>query len=487
VTGVVAEDEDERWIERHLRPLAGLEAEETGTNNTRAEACAAWRRFLEALAEQQPLVLIFEDLHWADEALLDFVDHLVDWASGVPMLILATARPELLARRTGWGGGKVNSATIQLSPLSEDETATLVHTLLRPGTLPLEAQVQVLERAGGNPLYAEEFLRMVSERPGRRALPESIQGIIAARLDGLSRDEKELLQEAAVVGKTFWLAALGGERATLEERLHSLERKEFVRRERRSSVAGEAEYAFRHSLAREVAYEQIPRAQRAGKHRAAAHWIESLGRAHDHAEMLAHHYLAAFEYAQAAAQPTDDLGERARHALRDAGDRAFGLNAVDQAARFYERALASWPQEERAELLLRYGHALLLCEDERCDDTLALAAEELVAAGLGERAAEAHALLAQRWWERGDRDRAFEQLDRARALVREAPPSPAKARVLSESSRVLAIGGQSVAALPIAQEAHTMSEALGLTDLAARSLGQRRNREIEPQGPNRHR
>jgi class 3 adenylate cyclase/tetratricopeptide (TPR) repeat protein len=465
---VVAEPADEVWVERHLRPLAGLEADNTGTDDRRTEAFAAWRRFLEALAEQRPLVLVFDDLHWADEALLDFVDYLVDWANGVPILVLATARPELLARRPGWGGGKPNTATIQLSPLSEQETATLVHSLLGRSALSVDVEANLLERAGGNPLYAEEFIRMLSERPGEPALPESVQGIIAARLDALTWEEKELLQDAAVVGKAFWLGALDRERWELEEQLHALERKEFVRRERRSSVAGEREYTFRHALVRDVAYEQIPRAQRAHKHRAAAEWIESLGRPGDHAELLAHHFVAAFEYAQAASQPTDDLAERAGLALRDAGERAFALNAVREAARFFERALAFLPEEGRPVLLLRYGRALDLCGDERGEGILRRAVGELAAAELLEQAAEAQTFLAQIWWDRGDRDRAFEHLDAAVALVREAPPSPAKARTLAEWARALVMSGQAEG-LPVAQEAFAIAEALGLVDLAARS------------------
>ncbi len=275
--------EEAAWVERHLRPLAGLETDETWSADRRSEAFAAWRRFFEALAEMRPLVLVFEDLHWADEALLDFVDHLVDWASGVAILALCTARPELLTRRAGWGGGKVNSSTILLSPLSADETAALVHALLGRPALSADVQAQLLERAGGNPLYAEEFTRMLTERPTELVLPETVQGIVAARLDTLPREEKELLQDAAVIGKVFWLGALGAERLTLEERLHALERKEFVSRNRRSSVAGESEYAFRHALVHELAYDQIPRAERADKHFASAEWIESLGRTEDHA------------------------------------------------------------------------------------------------------------------------------------------------------------------------------------------------------------
>ncbi len=286
-------------------------------------------------------MLVFEDLHWADDALLDFVAHLLDWASGVPLLVLATARPELLARRSDWGGGKVNSSTILLSPLSEAETQTLLRGLLGRSVLQAEAEHTLLERAGGNPLYAEEFVRMLTDRGDRVALPESVQGIIAARLDSLPGEEKELLQQAAVMGRVFWLGALGSERWRLEERLHSLERKEFVRRERRSSVAGEAEYAFSHALVRDVAYEQIPRSRRADKHRAAADWIESLGRPEDHAEMLAHHHVQALEYARAADVPTPELATKAIHALQEAGDRALALNAYPASIRYYEHALAT--------------------------------------------------------------------------------------------------------------------------------------------------
>jgi class 3 adenylate cyclase/tetratricopeptide (TPR) repeat protein len=466
----VSDPTEVSWVERHLRPLAGLEAEETSAGDRRGEAFAAWRRFLEALAEERPLVLVFEDLHWADDALLDFVDHLVDWASGVPILALCTARPELLVRRSAWGGGKVNSSTIRLSPLSEGETATLIHTLVGRSVLPADVQEELLARAGGNPLYAEEFTRMLRERPSEVSLPESVQGIIAARLDTLPPEEKELIQNAAVMGKTFWLGALGQDEEELSERLHSLELKEFVSRERRSSVAGEPEYAFRHALVREVAYEQIPRAQRVDKHRSAAEWIEALGRPDDHAEMLAHHYVAALEYALAAGLDAGPLPGRACARLGAAGDRAFALNAFPHAAGLYERALDLSPEDEAPSLLLRYGHALHLAADARRDEFLERAAEGLLRSGDREGAAEAYALLTVAAWEHGQRDRAFELVARAVELVREVAASSAKARVLAESSRLLVLGGQPREGLAIAQEGFAMADALGLTELAARTL-----------------
>src|ERR671930_86021 len=193
----------ERILES-LRPLVGLAAE--GEGGDRAERFAAWRQFFESIADERPTVLVFEDLHWADDDLLDFVDHLVDWSSGVPLLIVCTARPELLERRPGWGGGKPNALTLSISPLDDDDTARLLAGLLERALLPAEVQASLLARAGGNPLYAEQFARLLAETGGEDLpLPENVQGIIASRLDGLPTEEKRLLQDAAVLGKVFWL------------------------------------------------------------------------------------------------------------------------------------------------------------------------------------------------------------------------------------------------------------------------------------------
>ena len=300
--------DDADRLRAHLRPLVGLGGDAPSSADARGEAFAAWRHFFENLAEQHPLVLVFEDLHWADDGLLDFVDHLVDWATGVPILVVASTRPELLERRPNWGGGKRNTATISLSPLAEEDTARLLSALVDRSVLPVEQQRALLQRAGGNPLYAEEFARMLAEHGDHEQLPETLQGVIDARLDILPREEKSLLHNAAVLGKVFWLGALesmnGATRRELEERLHMLARKEFVRRERRSSVEGDEEYTFMHVLVRDAAYSQIARADRAEKHARAAQWIEALGRTEDIAEMLAYHYLQALENARASRRDT---------------------------------------------------------------------------------------------------------------------------------------------------------------------------------------
>ena len=384
---------DADWVHRHLGSLAGLGSGGMPAGGDQNEAFAAWRLFFEALAERRPLVLVFEDLHWADDGLLDFVDYLVGWAGEVPLLVLGAARPELLARRPGWGGGKPNAITLSLAPLSDGETARLIGSLLGRPVLEAGQQAGLLAHAGGNPLYAEQYVQILADHWAGQELPlpESIQGIIAARLDLLAPPEKRLLQDAAVIGKVFWpaaVAALGGtpDRGELQEYLHGLERKQFIRRERRSSVTGETQYAFVHMLLRDVTYGQIPRAARAGKHARAAGWIESLGRPEDHAEMLAHHYLSAMDLARAASQDTTGLAPGARGALQRAGDRAFALNAFPAAAGYYRAALALWQedaQEQRAGLLLLMGAALHeIGELEQAGTALAEGAEAAAAASL---------------------------------------------------------------------------------------------------------
>jgi tetratricopeptide (TPR) repeat protein len=403
---VLSSTADADWVARHVGALAGVGSEEPAGGDRRSEVFAAWRQFFEALAEARPLVLVFEDLHWADDGLLDFIDYLADWAAGVPLLVVGTARPELLARRPGWGGGKPNALTLSLAPLSDDDTARLIGLLLGRGLVEARQQGTLLAHAGGNPLFAEQYVQMLADQGAGRhlPLPESVQGIIGARLDLLAPPEKRLLQDAAVIGKVFWpgaAVALGGEagEGELEEYLHALERKQFIRRERASSLAGETQYAFAHVLLRDVAYGQIPRAARAGKHAQAAAWIESLGRAEDHAEMLAHHYLSALELARTASQDAVALAPRARAALHAAGDRAFALNAFAAAAGYYRAALSLWPEEAhepRAELLRLLGTVLYMAGDlEQAETVVSESAEVAAAAGLAAAQARISVLLAE--------------------------------------------------------------------------------------------
>ena len=207
------------WVQRHLGALAGLGGGGVLAGSDRNEVFAAWRHFFETLAERRPLVLVFEDLHWAYDGLLDFVDYLAGWAGEVPLLVVATARPELLARRPGWGGGKPNALTLSLTPLSDVDTARLIGLLLGHPVLDPGQQAALLAQAGGNPLFAEQYVQMLAGQGAGRhlPLPESVQGIIdaqarwrATRAKLLARSgqfpaAQTLLDEAAaLVSPTSW-------------------------------------------------------------------------------------------------------------------------------------------------------------------------------------------------------------------------------------------------------------------------------------------
>ncbi len=461
---------DAVWIEESLGPLVGL-ADEPGAER-RTDATAAWRRFLEGLAEQRPTVLVFEDLHWADEGLLEFVDGLVDWATDVPLLVVASARPELLARRPGWGGGKPNALTLSLAPLTDRETAELVHALLERSVLPADVQAAVLARAGGNPLYAEEFARLVAERGaggGDLPVPDTVQALIAARLDALDPDAKRVLQGAAVVGKVFWPGALG--EVVPEATLQALERREFIRRERRSSVEGEAQYAFRHVLVRDVAYGEIPRGERADRHESVAGWIESLGRGEETAELLAHHYTQALEYARAAGRDTEALARRSVPALAEAGRRAQSLGALESARRFFDSALELTETHDEiwAALVVDRATALMYGSVEDIGP-VAEAADVFRAAGASQEAARAEMSMGERLWlnaRPGEADRHFSA---AEQLVADAPASPAKAYVLSELARFAGLGDTYERAIELATGALAMAEEFGLPVVSASSL-----------------
>jgi class 3 adenylate cyclase/tetratricopeptide (TPR) repeat protein len=361
----IPEDDPERaWLLARLAPLVGAPAEPS----SQEESFAAWRRFCESLAADRTTVLVFEDLHWADPALLAFLEHLADWAEGVPLLLLCTARPELYERHATFGADARNAQRINLAPLSDGETAQLVSALLESAVLPAETQQQLLEQAGGNPLYAEEFVRLLVDRGGlgdEGEVPDSVQALIAARLDTLSTERKALLQDASVLGKVFWagaLAAMGDrEPAEVEQALHELARKELVRPARASSMEGEREYAFWHVLVRDVCYGQIPRLARAGRHEAAAAWLEERAgeRVEDLADVLAYHYKSALELTRAAGDDrTEELQAQAVRYLSMAGARALTLD-VDRAEQLLSRGLELCPDgdPQRALLLERWALA----------------------------------------------------------------------------------------------------------------------------------
>jgi class 3 adenylate cyclase/tetratricopeptide (TPR) repeat protein len=473
VTNVAPDASEARWLEAELRALAGLTGDGRQARDA-STAMAAWRRFFEAIAERGPAILVFEDLHWADDGLLDFLDDLVDWLRDVPLLILGTARPELLERRQAWGGGKANATTISLQPLDEEQTARLVSALMDQPLQLADEQRALLDRAGGNPLFAEQYVRMLTERGTTGEVPETVQGVIAARLDALPRAEKELVQEASVHGKVFWLgavAAASGVPVDESERLlRILERKDFVRRERRSAVAGDTQYSFQHVLLRDVAYGQIPRSARAQKHRRAGEWIEGLGRPDDHGELLAYHYGQALQLARAAGIEDDpSLVERAREALRAAGERAMALSAFESAAVFFADAIALCPRDHpaRPRLLLLRARALLPLNGPGLD-LLPEALEGFRAAGDAEGEAEAATNAARFSWFAGDRSATDRYIAVALNAVADRPASRARAEALANQSGFLMLAARYDESIRVGAEALPLVEALEMEEQRAR-------------------
>ncbi len=472
VATLFSDADEATWLGARLAPLVGAEGENAGSA-TREEAFTAWRRFVEEMAARRPCVLVVEDLHWADEAMLDFLEHVLDWSAGVPLFLLCTARPELFERRPAWGGGKRNATTISLAPLTDDDASRLLQALLERSVLPAETQMLLLERAGGNPLYAEQFARMLAERDGAEgvAVPETVHALVAARLDTLRPELKSLLQDAAVVGRVFWLGAAAaiGERDRDDVRrdLNELVRREFVRPVRASSVAGEDELSFWHAVVRDVAYQQIPRAPRAGKHLAAARWVEEVAaeRQEDHAGVLVHHYGEAYELGRASGTDSAEVVESLRTALLLAGDRAAQLDP-EVAERYFRRAveLAGDRPGERALALAKVAGTLAT----RGEATEATTIYEEVIPVLLETdevaAGEALRRLCSATWAIGDAERSRESGRKALEVLRRHP-GPELVRAYGTAALTEAIAGRMQEAEELSEQGFAEAERLDVDDV----------------------
>jgi class 3 adenylate cyclase/tetratricopeptide (TPR) repeat protein len=316
----------------------------------------AWaaREVMHSLADVQPLILFFEDIHWAEEPLLDLIEHLADWVRA-PLLILCLARPELLDARPGWGGGRVRSTAIELEPLSEEESELLVEKLIAQlagtsGAMPPPLPKEVLERAEGNPLFVEETIRMLVESgsgngdPAR--VPDTLQALIAARIDHLPPAAKTLLQRASVVGRVFWTGALehlSPDIENIDSLLDDLLLREFLLREPRSSISGEAAYRFKHLLIREVAYTGMAKLARAQHHARFAEWLaERTGE--ELLEIRAYHLDQAVEFlVELEGAPPQELADETAAALVKAAKRAIAREAYSTARRLGLRAIELRP------------------------------------------------------------------------------------------------------------------------------------------------
>ncbi|HET7235492.1 MAG TPA: adenylate/guanylate cyclase domain-containing protein [Actinomycetota bacterium] len=338
----------------------------------RAEMHHAWRSFFSALALGGPVVAVIEDIHWADPALLDLLEEMADKVLG-PVLFVCPARHELTDNRPGWGGGRRNHSAIALEPLSPEESDHLVRLLLTVADLPASVHDQILERAEGNPFFLEEIVRhlidvhaIVREGDRWRAagsigdvdIPDTVQAVLAARIDLLAPEEKRALQRAAVVGRVFWPGPvrrlLNGDGDRIGQTLDRLEERELVLSRLGSSVAGEPEFIFKHVLTRDVAYESLPRRERGPAHEEVARWIEETAgtRGREFGELLAYHYVEALAAREDVGEGREALRRRAFTALLEVAGEARSRFANEKAMKTAERAgeLAEGPIERIAVL-----------------------------------------------------------------------------------------------------------------------------------------
>jgi class 3 adenylate cyclase/tetratricopeptide (TPR) repeat protein len=333
-------DKEHAEIAEHLTALIGLS--EDGVSADRAALFFSARRFVEELAQAQPLLLVFEDIHWADQSQLELLESLASRVRDVPLMLLALCRPELYDTRPGWAAGLTAHTTMELHPLGPEDARTMCGGLLERLAGRSEALDGVVTTAEGNPLFIEELVASLAERVDDAAaeLPTNVKTTIAARLDTLPASARATLLDAAVIGKIFWRGALLGmgdrQASALDDDLDQLETRDFVRRERASQIQDDREYVFKHMLIREVAYATLPRAARRERHAAAARFIEAASseRLAEAAAVLAHHWREAGDESRA----VEYLLMAADHAARRWG--------IGESVGLYAQALELVPEDQ---------------------------------------------------------------------------------------------------------------------------------------------
>ena len=482
----VPEAERER-VERALLALLGVgEAPPGGAE----ELFGAWRTYFERMTDDGRMVaLVFADLHWADTGTLDFIDHVLEWSRNVPILIVTLARPELLATRPGWGAGRRNFLALDLEPLNDEAMRDLL-TGFVPG-LPDVATRSIIARADGIPLYAVETVRMLvadgrlREREGggfepvgelgELSVPETLQALIAARLDGLDPADRALVQDAAVLGQSFTpagLAAVAGiSEDVLVSRLRGLAKADLIREDTDPRSPERGQFAFVQALIREVAYGTLSLKDRRSRHLAAARFFESLGE-DELAGALAAHYLAAFK-ASPAGPEADALAAQARVSLRAAADRAIGLGAPRQAVSFLEQAIeVATDDAERADILERATDAANDGADLERATVLGAQLVELRRA-LGDRArlARAYQIVHETGWQGRNREQAVADLEARLAELDDLADLPEVVRMTGTLAfAIILMGGRYERGAELADRALAAAERLGLADVAVVTL-----------------
>src|ERR671930_646174 len=474
----VADPDERAWVEPRLAQLLGLG---DGASTDREDLFAAWRLFFERLAEANPTVLVFEDLQWADTALLPLVGYLLDWSRNHPLFVLALARPELSDRHPGWGTTKRDFTSISLEPLSDDAIDALLEGLV-PDLDP-ELRARIRERAEGVPLYAVETVRMLIDRGLLEGeiesleVPETLHALIAARLDDLGQMERRVIEDASVLGKSFTkdgLAALTGMDAqALEPILATLVRKDLLTLQADPRSPERGNYSFLQALVQRIAHDTLSRKQQKARHLAAARYFEESWGPEEAeiVEVTAAHYLDAYR-ADPDAPDAAEIRAAAREALVRAARRASSVAATEQAQSYYEQAaaLAEGPQTQ-AELLEQAG---TMAENSgRFGDGVRLFEQAIslfTAEDLPHAAARVEAKLASVLWDEGQIDTAAERMARSFEVLRNDEPDEDLAMLAAQLARIHWFTGHPEKSVEPLEFALEIAESLFLPAVLAEGL-----------------
>ncbi len=459
-----------------------LVPDEDDPERLREAFLSALRRGIEAIATRRPFVIAFEDIHWADDGLLDAIEHLAQWVRA-PLMLVCLARDELLDRRPSWGGGRRSATQLMLSPLSDEHSRALVRALLPQGQ---EVVPAVAERSGGNPLFAEEMARRIAEEGTIEAaeLPDTVQAVLAARLDSLEPFERRLVQQASVVGRTFPEGALASlaqaEGRDLDRALISLQEKDILGPAVQGPLVGEREMAFKHVLIRDVAYGMLPKAVRSRKHFEVGAFLERRAgdRSDEMVALLAEHYGRAAALGResgVAPQELEAMRGRALRFLEEAGDAAALLYANREAAAHYRHARAICPQDGRAEGV-RIGEKLgdVSLRLGRVDEAIGVwsdclewhrGQEDL------ERVADLHRKIGSALSHKGERKGAIEHYQKGINLLKDGPPRIELVRLYEEAAWLYLHTGDNMLAIYASEKALRLAERLDETRAASRAHG----------------
>jgi class 3 adenylate cyclase/tetratricopeptide (TPR) repeat protein len=484
----------EEEIARRIAPLArllGIEPpdgagplEREDAQSAREGIFGAVRTCLEGISNGEPLVLAWEDIHWADEGMLDLIEYLSQWLRA-PVLQVCLARDELLERRPSWGASRRTATSLFLDPLAPADTRELIGVLLRgagakPGVLEALA-----ERAEGNPLFAEEMVQRLAEEGGTRAaeLPDTVQGLLAARLDSLAPFERQLVAHAAVVGRTFWEGALApvaaAEGGDLQAALATLREKDIIVPGEGARLADEQELAFKHVLIRDVAYTMLPKAVRARKHFEVGMFIEQRAgeRRHEVVALLAEHYGRAATLAQEVHLSDDELAPlygKALQFLEAAGDAASALYSNQEALADYEAAEAFGADDQAREARIREKRGDVALRLGRVDAAIEVWERDLEHyGGLEdlEHVAELHRKIGAALAHKGERTQAIQHHQQGINLIKDGPPSLALVRLYEEAAWLYMQVGDNMLAIYASEKALRLAERLGEVRAASRAHG----------------